>query len=1002
MNKLFNKIAVMLALVSVIGVGCISASKVSSNKKDPPSGITDGGWPMVNPSLDDPSKSWCYFTHPVTCIGMPFMPSAVQVTPEGNIFTGSAEFCLFWGKEAKPMASRQRQFLDGYIPIVQDSWNDKEGLRYDWEAFGTTLDGFNESNTLQFIKLTIRNTGSKSVEAKIIAAIRHSAYKDGPLRESANEFIPSDYAIQNNQLIRNSQVVCDYPTPNHWEAVPGIPYTQPFKGSSMGIEARTEVGLAYYIRSLAPNETMELIFKLPRASVDTKDTKYLEAIKVAEYAKYRKAVVAFWTNALTRYSVVHTPGEPKIEQSHRAAAAHVMLGTRTLSAGRTQTDGLPYPDLFISAIYDYGQLYTNFGLDDFVILNFPHCLARQQSNGLFVDVAVSHGAKIHCAHGQTTSFISDYIVNTRNIELGKKMFPAIQKAVELIRDDHKTQPHGLMSPAIPYDNEMIKGQWTSHNYWALIGLRSAIRLAQLLNEKGVAADWLNLYNDYEKTLLKAVRESTAADGYVPTGLYGFITGSAARDGFAEYRTDQDWENEMLLWPTELLSPNDPLVVGTLKRLRDTKYREGIMTYRNGQHLHQYITTRAINQYTANGQPKEALTDMYSAILHAGSAAESFENMIRPWTDRDVEFCPPPHAWGCANLCNTIRNLFVMEQGGHGGLEPANRDLMLLNAVSPAWLVNGKALGIEKAPTSFGLVSVFMTPRLGGADITIKTDFHTQPHNLVIHIPYFVKLKSFSTDAKESKLDDEVIRLSSDATKLTLEWTMNPDADKDVFQNLLLSYRREVGHWEGKRSEMPKAPKGFLTKAEKMHPIEPLSFNLVLDAWKTEYARRFAEHVKAGGKVKSYYPVPLQPASERKVMVKSIGLLTNKPVTCSGSTPNHPANLANDGETDNGDSFWESIDKNAWWQVDIGEVKDISSVTVIPYYKDPNRYYQFIVKTSINGKIWTTFFDMSDNTKPIGKEGANYTGQLTPVRYIRVEMLGNSANEGKHLVEVIAK
>jgi len=99
---------------------------------------------------------------------------------------------------------------------------------------------------------------------------------------------------------------------------------------------------------------------------------------------------------------------------------------------------------------------------------------------------------------------------------------------------------------------------------------------------------------------------------------------------------------------------------------------------------------------------------------------------------------------------------------------------------------------------------------------------------------------------------------------------------------------------------------------------------------------------------------------------------------------------------------ESIDKNAWWQVDIGEVKDISSVTVIPYYKDPNRYYQFIVKTSINGKIWTTFFDMSDNTKPIGKEGANYTGQLTPVRYIRVEMLGNSANEGKHLVEVIAK
>ena len=105
---------------------------------------------------------------------------------------------------------------------------------------------------------------------------------------------------------------------------------------------------------------------------------------------------------------------------------------------------------------------------------------------------------------------------------------------------------------------------------------------------------------------------------------------------------------MLLWPTELVPPGDPLVAGTLKRLHATKYREGIMTYRNGQHLHQYITTRGSNQSTANGEPRQALIDTYHALLHSGSASESFENMIRPWTDRDVEFCPPPHAWGCSN------------------------------------------------------------------------------------------------------------------------------------------------------------------------------------------------------------------------------------------------------------------------------------------------------------------------------------------------------------------
>jgi hypothetical protein len=451
------------------------------------------------------------------------------------------------------------------------------------------------------------------------------------------------------------------------------------------------------------------------------------------------------------------------------------------------------------------------------------------------------------------------------------MFPAILRAVELIRTEHETQPHGLMSAAPAYDNEMIRGQWTSHNYWTLIGLRAAIRLARFLDEKEMAANWRTLYDHYEQAVLKAVRESAAPDGYVPTGLYDFIADERAREVYKDtaffkgkgYAFDQDWENTMLLWPTELVQPGDPLVAGTLKRLRETKYREGIMTYRNGMHLHQYNTTRAINQYVANGQAREALKGIYSALLHAGSATESFENMIRPWTDRDVEICPPPHGWGCTNLTNTIRNLFIMEHGGRGGLEPEKRDLLLLNAVSPAWLVNGKAVGIEKAPTSFGLVSILMTPRKGGADIILRHEFRAKPHELVVRIPYFVHVKSFKTDAKEYAQNGGVIRLSPDATMLSLEWQMDPNADKRAYQDFLLDYRREVGFWAGTRNEMPKAPEGFLTQAEEAHPSGPLSFNLVLQAWKAEYKRRFEEHVEAGGKVKAYYPVPLQPASERK-------------------------------------------------------------------------------------------------------------------------------------------
>ena len=419
--------------------------------------------------------------------------------------------------------------------------------------------------------------------------------------------------------------------------------------------------------------------------------------------------MAYWENVLGKRNRIHTPGEPLIERAHRATAVHVMLATHTASEGRTQTDGLPYPDLFTLALFDYGLLYDAFGLDEFCEVNFPHCLKRQTEDGLFWDPAVSAGQKILTAHGQMMAFLCNHVLMSRKPSSEKRFCPAITRAVELIRRDHQTQPHGLMRPSTAFDAEMIKGQYTSHNYFALTGLRSAIRLARFLGEDRLADDWLKLHDSFERALLKAVRESAAPDGYVPTGLYGFITGQAARSGFDEYRTDQDWENVAILWPTELVSPGDPLVSGTLKRLHATKYREGIMTYRNGQHLHQYITTRSSNQSTANGDARQALIDTYHELLHAGSANESFENMIRPWTDRDVEFCPPPHAWGCANVHNAIRNLFLLEQGGRGGLEPEQRDLLLFNAVSPAWLKPASRWASNRRRPSFGMVTALHDP-----------------------------------------------------------------------------------------------------------------------------------------------------------------------------------------------------------------------------------------------------------------------------------------------------
>ena len=79
---------------------------------------------------------------------------------------------------------------------------------------------------------------------------------------------------------------------------------------------------------------------------------------------------------------------------------------------------------------------------------------------------------------------------------------------------------------------------------------------------------------------------------------------------------------------------------------------------------------------------------------------------------------------------------------------------------------------------------------------------------------------------------------------------------------------------------------------------------------------------------------------------------------------------------------------------------VGRVVVVGYYGD-RRYYGFTVETSLDGKTWDTVADRRDNQEPSAAKG--YTCRFDPrrVRYLRVTQTANSANTGRHLVEVMA-
>jgi len=133
------------------------------------------------------------------------------------------------------------------------------------------------------------------------------------------------------------------------------------------------------------------------------------------------------------------------------------------------------------------------------------------------------------------------------------------------------------------------------------------------------------------------------------------------------------------------------------------------------------------------------------------------------------------------------------------------------------------------------------------------------------------------------------------------------------------------------------------------------------------------------------------------------LTTGKPVTCSHALPGHPARLANDGWSNDTNAYWATDitqDPKAWWQVDLLKPTSIGRIVVVGYFGD-KRHYGFTIETSLDSKKWKMIVDRHTNQEPVTANGYTHCFEPYTVRYIRVTQTCNSANTGRHLVEVMA-
>jgi hypothetical protein len=800
---------------------------------------------MLDPLTDDPGREWCYLAKSTTVIGVPFQPDVTQVTFDGALYTKNAELCFFFGDALTPLLARQKTFLEGWIPLVQYVWQ-ADGVTYELEMFAFPLDGEDTSNTVNFVRVTTGNQGSCPAKATLMVAMRHSG-KD--CRMGGSPFDPAwDYEMTDHAVFRDGRLVYSFSPGAIREAVPGHPYTAPFKGAEFDVDAQSILCDVRYERYLQAGERHSATFKMPRVPMIRNEKTFIDKLFAADFAEYRERMGLYWRDLVADCVEISIP-EKRVNDSIRASLTHTLLATRMRGEHRIQTDGLPYPNFFLTATPQEGLLYLTQGLPelakDLIVRN---AIAQQEPDGLYFDRALAHGGLIPTAHGHVLYIGAATVLFTHDRAFAEEVFPSIARAVDYLKNTTQANEHGLLPPTYPYDNEMIDGHYASNNFWALLGLRQAVRLARFLGRSQEAGDWEQLEISYRASILKGIEASAAPDGYVPPGLYPYLTGRQARRGFAEYQTHCDWENMLLAFPTEILDPLDSRVRGTVERVR-RGYAEGIMTYRHGQHLHQYITANQIEQYLVMGDAYAALKDLYHILLHAGSTHECFENLVSPWTDRHVHpDCPPPHAWASAKLGVLIRNCLLLEYGGSGGLSADRRELWLFHCLSPAWVRPGEKISISNAPTEFGKISAELSFHENGATARFRAHFHSPPAGYRIRIPYFKRLLAFHTDAPRSSCDGDCILVSAEATALSLEWEERPDAHVGVFEDILSDYRSTnlfMGvDKDGGAVIVPQ--QAFLLDGEKRDAPQPLSFSLVVSAFRHEYARRASACRESGG------------------------------------------------------------------------------------------------------------------------------------------------------------
>jgi hypothetical protein len=771
---------------------------------------------LIQQELDAP---FSYFRAPTDQLGFENSPKAIIVTYDGAFVSAYGELSFYAGAPAslRPVNQRVKTLVDDYLPVIRFGF-DRDGLRYDFEAFATPAGMDPRANLIGFIQCTVHNPGTRPVSAAfganygdIASAInvdpaydwftgQRQALKRALrtqrgdwhsklfLDEDAFNAGRAEVSFENGRMVRGGHLVFTGPSE---DARPGMPgFTSALK------EAAVE-----YDFTLGAGRTRVFQFDLPAVPTAMSRAAAVASVTGARYDDYRAKTVAYWQARVAdagRFSVA----DPKVMHVFKTSLVNDLIAREMNEDGRVyqRVNRIHYNYFWVRDGSYFVRTYDMLGL---------HALARETLDAFLVwqdGKPVSFfkpgspqppGARLSVQDdywGQVLWAFGAHIRTTGDRALLAQIYPLLGPHIDEFVAKCAADPRGLWPVAGPYDNEAINGHYTGHSFWALLGLKYAVFLAEAMGRRDDAATWQKIHDDYEASFLKQLRALAAhADGYIPPGM------DTVTDG-------NDWANASGgLYPFDVLTKDDPLARQTLEIVRDNNYQEGIMTYGGNAWvakqqkqagntkphgtLHHYETFYVTEGNTILGEQRKVIEDLYSILVHTSSTNAGFEFGIPAWTTRDPKSNFTPHGWFAARYLAQIRNLLVREDG---------TELHLTSALAPLWVRPGRQVKVSDAPTFFGSVSYTLDSRQDGATLSLDDRWKAgaAPTAVVFHLPWFVTAESATVDGTPVSIAGGAIRLPPDARTVEVRWRRGaePNLSYDEAVRLYLDkyYRKPAG------------------------------------------------------------------------------------------------------------------------------------------------------------------------------------------------------------------